>query len=105
MTPRKTRILTGITTSCTPHLGNYVGAIRPAVAPSKAPDVESFYFLAALHALIKVKDPARVQRSPLQIAATWRDCRQDSSQVWFVRPSSGPQTPPLTWRPTCRDGQ
>ena len=56
------RVLTGITTSGTPHLGNYVGAIRPALAASRAPGVESFYFLADYHALIKVQDPARVQR-------------------------------------------
>ena len=66
-----TRVLTGITTSGTPHLGNYVGAIRPAVAASRTPGVESFYFLAGYHSLIKVQDPARVQRSTLEIAATW----------------------------------
>ena len=60
-----TRVLTGITTSGTPHLGNYVGAIRPAIAASHAADVESFYFLADYHALIKVAEPARVQRSTL----------------------------------------
>ena len=49
----KQRVLTGITTSGTPHLGNYVGAIRPAVEASKSTDVESFYFLADYHALIK----------------------------------------------------
>ena len=51
-----TRVLTGITTSGTPHLGNYVGAIRPAIAASRAPGVESFYFLADLHSLVKVQD-------------------------------------------------
>ncbi len=65
-----TRILTGITTSGTPHLGNYVGAIRPAVAASRSPDAQNFYFLADLHALIKVQDPAKVQRSTLEIAAS-----------------------------------
>ena len=66
-----TRVLTGITTSGTPHLGNYVGAVRPAIAASRAPGVESFYFLADLHSLVKVQDAARVQRSTLEIAATW----------------------------------
>ena len=65
------RVLTGITTSGTPHLGNYAGAIRPAVAASRQPGVESFYFLADYHALIKTTDPLRVQRSTLEIAATW----------------------------------
>ena len=66
-----TRVLTGITTSGTPHLGNYVGAVRPAIAASRASDTESFYFLADLHSLIKSQDPARTQRSTLEIAATW----------------------------------
>src|SRR3546814_326564 len=105
MTPRKTRILTGITTSGTPHLGNYVGAIRPAVAASKAPDVESFYFLADLHALIKVQDPARVQRSTLEIAATWLACGLDPGQVWFYRQSDVPETTELTWLLTCVAGK
>ena len=81
MTPRKTRILTGITTSGTPHLGNYTGAIRPAVAASRAPDAESFYFLADLHALVKVQDPARVQRSTLEIAAMKRALRSIICQL------------------------
>ena len=54
------RVLTGITTSGTPHLGNYVGAIRPAIAASRQPGVESFLFLADYHALIKCDDPARI---------------------------------------------
>ncbi|MFC3714742.1 tryptophan--tRNA ligase [Luteimonas soli] len=105
MTPRKTRILTGITTSGTPHLGNYVGAVRPAVAASKAPDVESFYFLADLHALIKVQDPARVQRSTLEIAATWLACGLDPGQVWFYRQSDVPEITELTWMLTCVAGK
>ena len=68
---RPTRVLTGITTSGTPHLGNYVGAIRPAIEASRAANVESFYFLADYHALIKIDDPSRIQRSTLEIAATW----------------------------------
>ena len=66
-----TRILTGITPTGTPHLGNYAGAIRPAILASRRSDVDSFYFLADYHALIKCDDPARIQRSRLEIAATW----------------------------------
>src|SRR5690606_427325 len=69
-----TRILTGITTTGTPHLGNYAGAIRPAVLASRQQDVDSFYFLADYHALIKCDDPLRIQRSRLEIAATWLAC-------------------------------
>ncbi|HVI60400.1 MAG TPA: tryptophan--tRNA ligase [Luteimonas sp.] len=105
MTPRKTRVLTGITTSGTPHLGNYVGAIRPAVAASRAPDVESFFFLADLHALIKVQDPARVQRSTLEIAAAWLACGLDPGQVWFYRQSDVPETTELAWLLTCVAGK
>ena len=66
------RVLTGITTSGTPHLGNYVGAVRPTVRASRLPNTQNFYFLADYHALIKTGgDPVRVQRSTLEIAATW----------------------------------
>ncbi len=99
------RVLTGITTSGTPHLGNYVGAIRPAVAASRAPGVESFYFLADFHSLIKVQEPARVQRSTLEIAATWLACGLDPQKVWFYRQSDVPEIPELTWFLTCVAGK
>ncbi|MBU8975734.1 tryptophan--tRNA ligase [Lysobacter sp. MMG2] len=100
-----TRVLTGITTSGTPHLGNYVGAIRPAVAASRDPGVESFYFLADYHALIKVQDPARVQRSTLEIAATWLACGLEPDKVWFYRQSDVPEVQELTWFLTCVAGK
>ena len=100
-----TRVLTGITTSGTPHLGNYAGAIRPAVAASRQPRVESFFFLADYHALIKVQDPARVQRSTLEIAASWLACGLDPDQVWFYRQSDIPEIPELTWLLTCVAGK
>ena len=101
----KTRVLTGITTSGTPHLGNYVGAIRPAIAAAQAADVESFYFLADLHSLVKVQDPARVQRSTLEIAATWLAAGLDTERVWFYRQSDIPEIPELTWLVTCVAGK
>jgi len=100
-----TRVLTGITTSGTPHLGNYVGAIRPAVAASRSAGVESFYFLADYHALIKVSEPARVQRSTLEIAAAWLACGLDPATVWFYRQSDIPEIPELTWLLTCVAGK
>ena len=75
------RVLTGITTSGTPHLGNYVGAVRPAVRASLAPGVQSFYFLADYHALIKIDEPARIQRSTLEIAASWLATGLDPARV------------------------
>ncbi len=97
----KQRILTGITTSGTPHLGNYVGAIRPAVAASKNSDVESFYFLADYHALIKCNDPDAVHRSTLEIAASWIALGLDTDKAVFYRQSDIPQIPELMWLLNC----
>ena len=99
------RVLTGITTSGTPHLGNYVGAVRPAVKASLAPGAESFYFLADYHALIKVGDPARIQRSTLEIAATWLAAGLDPERVTFYRQSDIPEIPELCWLLTCVTGK
>ncbi|MDD2223716.1 MAG: tryptophan--tRNA ligase [Pseudomonas sp.] len=96
-----TRILTGITTTGTPHLGNYAGAIRPAIAASHADNVESFYFLADYHALIKCDDPARIERSRLEIAATWLAGGLDAERATFYRQSDIPEIPELTWMLTC----
>ena len=95
------RFLTGITTSGEPHLGNYVGAIRPAVAASLRPGVESFYFLADYHSLIKIDDPARIQRSTLEIAASFLAAGLDPQRVTFYRQSDIPEIPELTWLLTC----
>ena len=95
------RFLTGITTSGTPHLGNYVGSIRPSVRHSLRPGVESFYFLADYHALIKIDEPARIQRSTLEIAASWLACGLNPDQVVFYRQSDVPEIPELTWFLSC----
>ena len=100
MTPTQ-RFLTGITTSGTPHLGNYVGSIRPSVAASQGVNAESFYFLADYHALIKCGDPVRIQRSTLEIAASWLAAGLDPERVTFYRQSDIPQIPELTWLLTC----
>ena len=92
-----TRVLTGITPSGTPHLGNYVGAIRPAIAASQASGIESFFFLADLHSLIKAQEPERTQRSTLEIAASWLACGLDAEKVWFYRQSDIPETTELMW--------
>ena len=100
-----TRFLTGITTTGTPHLGNYVGSIRPSVAASRTPGVQSFYFLADYHALIKCEDPARIQRSTLEIAASWLAAGLDPERVTFYRQSDIPETTELTWLLTCVTGK
>ena len=99
------RVLTGITTTGTPHLGNYVGAIRPAVAASRLAGVESFYFLADYHALIKCDDPARIHRSTQEIAATWVAAGLDPERVTFYRQSDIPEIPELTWMLGCVAGK
>ena len=97
----QTRVLTGITTTGTPHLGNYVGAIRPAIAASRRDEVDAFYFMADYHALIKSDDPARIERSRLEIAATWLAAGLDPERVTFYRQSDIPEIPELTWFLTC----
>lgn len=96
-----TRVLTGITTSGTLHLGNYVGALRPAIAASQAPDVESFFFMADYHALIKCDDPDRVEASRMQIAATWLAAGLDTQRALLFRQSDVPEVCELTWLLTC----
>ena len=100
-----TRFLTGITTTGTPHLGNYVGSIRPSVQASLRPGVQSFYFLADYHALIKCEDPVRIQRSTLEIAASWLAAGLDPEKVVFYRQSDIPEIPELTWLLTCVTGK
>ncbi len=95
------RVLTGITTTGTPHLGNYVGAIRPAVAASKRTDIQSFYFLADYHALIKCHDPQEIHRSTLEIAASWIALGLDTDNAIFYRQSDIPEIPELTWLLSC----
>ncbi len=104
-TKQRTRVLTGITTTGTPHLGNYVGAIRPTVQASRNPDTQGFYFLADYHALIKCDEPARIQRSTLEIAASWIAAGLDPERVMFYRQSDIPEIPELTWFLTCVTGK
>ena len=90
--------LTGITTTGTPHLGNYVGAIRPAVVASQsAPAGGSFFFLADLHALVKNRNPEEVAQSSLEVAAAWLAAGLDTERAIFYRQSDIPEIPELTW--------
>ncbi len=95
------RVLTGITPSGTPHLGNYVGAIRPAIAASRDASKESFFFLADYHALIKCQAPEVVRRSSKEIAATWLALGLDTQRALFYRQSDIPEIPELTWVLCC----
>jgi tryptophanyl-tRNA synthetase len=94
-------VLTGITTTGTPHLGNFVGAIRPAIEASRNEDVQSFYFLADYHSLIKCHDPERVNRSSMEVAAAWLALGLDTDNAIFYRQSDIPEILELTWILTC----
>ncbi len=101
MSTPATRVLTGITPSGTPHLGNYAGAIRPAIQASTEPGVDAFFFLADYHALIKCDDPARIARSRLEIAATWIAAGLDTDRTTFYRQSDVLEIPELCWMLNC----
>ena len=95
------RVLTGITTTGTPHLGNYVGAIRPAILASRDELSESFFFLADYHALIKCRDPALIRQSSKEIAATWLALGLDIEKAIFYRQSDIPEISELNWILCC----
>ncbi len=96
-----TTVLTGITTTGTPHLGNYVGAIKPAIQKSQTGNYDSYFFLADLHALIKCWEPDRIAQSTKEIAATWLALGLDTDKAMFYRQSDIPEIPELTWLLTC----
>ena len=93
-------VLTGITTTGTPHIGNYVGAIRPAVIASLDANATSFYFLADYHSLVKSGDAAQVASSTLEIAASWLASGL-SSEATLYRQSDVPEIMELAWILTC----
>ena len=102
MTEQSTkRILTGITTTGIPHLGNYVGAIRPAIQAVQNLDDDAFFFLADYHGIIKCHDPEQIHASTKAIAATWLACGLDPEQVTFYRQSDIPEIPELAWILNC----
>ena len=82
-----------------------MGSIRPSVLASQTAGVESFYFLADYHALIKIGEPERIQRSTLEIAASWLAAGLDPERVIFYRQSDVPEIPELTWLLTCVIGK
>ena len=96
----KKRILTGITTTGTPHIGNYIGAIRPAIEMAQKND-ESFFFLADYHSIIKNQDANKIKESVEQIALAWLSCGLDTSQTYFYRQSDVPEILELSWILNC----
>ncbi|MBF0803031.1 MULTISPECIES: tryptophan--tRNA ligase [unclassified Neisseria] len=97
----KKRVLTGVTTTGIPHLGNYVGAIRPAIRASQSEQTESFLFLADYHGIIKCHDPVVIHESTRAIAATWLACGLNPERTTFYRQSDIPEIMELNWILTC----
>ena len=95
------RILTGIKPTGIPHLGNYVGAIRPAIQSIQNSEHEAFFFLADYHGIIGCYDPAIIHESTKAIAATWIACGLDPERVTFYRQSDIPEIPELAWILNC----
>lgn len=95
------RILTGIQSTGSPHLGNLLGAMLPAIDLAKDPAHEALFFIADLHALTSVKDPAQVQAHVHATAAAWLACGLDTKEVIFYRQSQVPAVCELAWYLSC----
>jgi tryptophanyl-tRNA synthetase len=98
---RVKRVLTGIKASGIPHLGNYYGAIRPALALAAREDVQGLFFIADYHALTLIHDRAELDRLIREIAAAWLSLGLDPARVVFYRQSAVPETFELTWILSC----
>lgn len=95
------RILTGIQSTGTPHLGNILGAIKPAIDMANNPKNESFLFIADMHSLTQIKDAETLRNNTYSVAATWLAFGLDIDRVVFYRQSDVPQTAELTWYLSC----
>jgi tryptophanyl-tRNA synthetase len=95
------RILTGIQSTGTPHLGNLLGAIIPAVEMANKPENDSFLFIADLHSITQIKDGETLRANTYSVAATWLACGLDINKVIFYRQSDVPQTAELSWYLSC----
>ncbi|AMR42454.1 tryptophan--tRNA ligase [Elizabethkingia anophelis] len=95
------RILTGIQATGTPHLGNLLGAIIPAIELAKKPENDSLFFIANLHTLTQIKDAAQLRQNTYEIAAAWLACGLDTEKTIFYRQSDIPETCELTWYLDC----
>ena len=95
------RILTGVQSTGTPHLGNLLGAIIPAIQMANHAENESFLFIADLHSVTQIKDGKTLRENTYSVAATWLACGLDVSKVVFYRQSDVPQTAELSWYLSC----
>ena len=95
------RILTGIQSTGTPHLGNILGAILPAIEMAENPENESFLFIADMHSLTQIKNGEELRNNTYATAATWLACGLDINKTVFYRQSDVPQVTELTWYLSC----
>lgn len=95
------KILTGIQSTGTPHLGNLLGAIIPAIELANEPQNESFLFIADLHSITQIKDAETLKANTYSTAAAWLACGLDTNKVVFYRQSNVPQTAELSWYLSC----
>ena len=95
------RILTGVQSTGTPHLGNLLGAIVPAIEMANNPSNESFLFIADMHSLTQIKDGELLRENTYSTAATWLAFGLDTNRVVFYRQSDVPQTAELSWYLSC----
>jgi tryptophanyl-tRNA synthetase len=95
------RILTGVQSTGTPHLGNLLGAILPAIRMAKNPANESFLFIADMHSLSQIKDGEVLRQNTYEVAATWLACGLDAERTVFYRQSDVPETAELAWYLSC----
>lgn len=95
------RILTGVQSTGTPHLGNLLGAILPAIELAKVSTNESFLFIADLHSLTQIKDGKLLKKNTFETAATWLACGLDPDKTVFYRQSDVPQVTELNWYLNC----
>ncbi len=98
---KMSKILTGIQSTGTPHLGNLLGAIFPAIELSNKPENQSFLFIADLHSITQIKDGETLRQNTYSTAATWLACGLDMNRVVFYRQSDVPQTTELSWYLSC----
>lgn len=95
------KVLTGIQSTGTPHLGNILGAIVPAIEMSKKPENETFLFIADLHSITQIKNDVTLRENTFNVAATWLAFGLDVEKVTFYRQSDVPQTAELSWYLSC----
>ena len=95
------RVLTGVQSTGTPHLGNLLGAILPAIEMANDPKNESFLFIADMHSLTQIKDGKQLRENTYSTAATWLACGIDISKTVFYRQSDIPEVTELSWYLSC----